>query len=200
MLREDRSGRIDFAQANVVAPEIGKMLEHTLGVNLIEQRTVYCRVAKQKAAITGEIDIDNLDIGIDETNIVLPRQFPADAAITPIVMDSINPDARSFRRIIVEVEHPHMPHQPRTEKLADKALVTIIRPDIAQHPHDVAPSGDIRKPFAVLIVRIGHDFLDVPHHCKSQRIRIEAGEVATVEIRLEDDIGVRLKEFEKIPV
>ena len=93
-----------------------------------------------------------------------------------------------------------MPHQPRTEVLTDKAFVAIIGPDVAQDAHHVAVPGDLRKPLAILVIRIGNDTLNVLHHRKAERIGVEAGEARIVEIRLEYDVGVRLQEFEEIAV
>ena len=93
-----------------------------------------------------------------------------------------------------------LPHQPRAEELADEAFVAVIGPDVAQHRHRVAGAGDIGKPFAILVVGIGDDALDVLHHRKAERIGIEARKARIVEVGLEHHIGVRLQEFQEIAV
>src|SRR6266567_8944967 len=103
-------------------------------------------MTQHQPAIAGEINIDNLDVGIDEPDVVLLGQFTADAAITTFIVDGIDPDARALFRIIMQVEHAEVPHQPRTEELTDKAFVAIIGPCAAQYAHHVAAPGDLRKP------------------------------------------------------
>ena len=157
-------------------------------------------MTQHQPAIAGEIDVDHLDIGIDEADVVLLGQFTPDAAITTFIVDGIDLDASPLLRIVMQVEHAEMPHQPRTEVLTDKAFVAIIGPDVAQDAHHVAVPGDLRKPLPILVIRIGNDTLNVLHHRKAERIGVEAGEARIVEIRLEYDVGVRLQEFEEIAV
>ena len=102
---QHRVGRIDLGQRDVVGPEIGEVLQHALGIGLVELRALDHRVAQHQAAIAGEIDIDDLDVGIDEADVVLPRQLAADAAIAALVMDGIDLDAGALRRIVVQMEH-----------------------------------------------------------------------------------------------
>ena len=100
----------------------------------------------------------------------------------------------------MQMEHSQMPHQPRAEKLVDEAFIPIVGPDVAQDPHHVVFPRDVGKPFTVLVLRIGHDALDVLHDRKTQRIGVEARETRIVEVGLEHHVGMRLQEFEEIAV
>src|SRR5271163_4492824 len=62
---------IDLDQRDVVGPQISQMLQHAIRVGLVELRALDHGVAQHQAAIAGEIDIDHLDIGVEETDIVL---------------------------------------------------------------------------------------------------------------------------------
>ena len=66
------------------------MLKHALGVGLVELGALDHDMAQHQAAIAGKIDIDHLDVGIDVADIVLPRQFAADAAIAALIVDRID--------------------------------------------------------------------------------------------------------------
>ena len=57
-------------------------------------------MTQHQPAIAGEIDVDDLDIGIDEADVVLPRQLAPYAAIAALVMNGIDPDAGALRRIV----------------------------------------------------------------------------------------------------
>src|SRR5207237_3348008 len=127
-----------------------------------------------------EIDVDDLDVGIDESDVVLLGQFTADAAITTIIVDGVDLDAGALFRIVMQMEHAEVPHQPRTEKLTDKAFVAIIGPDAAQYAHHVAVPGDLRKQLAILVIRIGNDALHVLHHLKSDTIAVQTRDVWAV--------------------
>ena len=54
---------------------------------------------QDQAAIAGEIDVDDLDVGLAPRQIVLPRQRAADLAIAELVMDRVDPQRR-LRRIV----------------------------------------------------------------------------------------------------
>src|ERR1700733_7226213 len=111
-------------------------------------------MTQYQATISGEIDINHFDIGVDETHVILLRQFAADASVTPAIMDRIDPDAGAFFGIVVQMEKAEGTHQPRAQELPDEAFVTIIGPDAAQHRDRIALARDIREPLTVLFVGI----------------------------------------------
>ena len=104
------------------------MLQHAPGIGLIQLRAFYRRVAQHQTAIAGEVDIDDFDIGIDEADIVLPRQFATNPALAAFIVDGVDLDPGAFIRIVVQMEHAEAPHQRRTEELADEALIAIVIP------------------------------------------------------------------------
>jgi hypothetical protein len=69
---------------HIVAPEIGQVLERALGVGLVELRFLHDGVAQHQPAIAGQIDIHDLDIGIDEPDVVLLRRFTPNATVAII--------------------------------------------------------------------------------------------------------------------
>ena len=79
----------------------------------------------------------------------------------------------TIRRVVMQMKHSQVPHRPRAEELADEAFIPIIRPDVAQYRHRIAGAGNLRKPLAILIVRIGNDAFDILHHRKTERIRMK---------------------------
>src|SRR5260370_1828815 len=78
---EDRVRGVDFDERYVIAPEIGEVLEHALGVGLVQLGAFHYGVAQHQATIAGNINIDHFDVGIDEPDGVLPRQFPTNPTI-----------------------------------------------------------------------------------------------------------------------
>src|SRR5258708_5534670 len=200
VLLEDGARRVDFDQRHVIAPEIGKMLKHALGVRLAQLGALHDRMAQHQAPIARKIDVDHFDVGVDEPDVVLPRQFTTNPPIAAFIVDGIDPDAGAFRRIVMQMKHSQVSDQPRAEELRDETFIAVVGPDIAQYRHHVAGSGNIREPFAILVVRIGDDALDVLHHREAERIGVETRKALIVEVRLKYHIGVRLQEFEEIAV
>ena len=90
------------------------MLKHAPGVGLVQRGAIHHDMAQNQPAIAGEIDIDHLDVGIDETDIILPRQFAPNAPIAALVVDRIDLHLGFFLRIVVEVEHAQLSHQAGT--------------------------------------------------------------------------------------
>src|SRR5262245_48660924 len=88
-------------------------------------------VMQDEMAITREIDIDNLDVGIAPGYVVLTRQCAAYSPITTFIVDRVN-----LKHILVgivdEVKEPPPADQGRAQKLRDETLVTIIGPGILQ--------------------------------------------------------------------
>src|SRR6185437_8570966 len=122
---------IDFDQRNIIAPEIGEMLQYALGIGLVELRALDDGMTQHQPAIAREIDVHHFDIGVDEADVILLGQFAANTAVAPPVMNGVDPDAGPLLGIVVEMEHAELAHQPRAEELPDKTLVAIIGPDIA---------------------------------------------------------------------
>ena len=63
---QDVVGGIDFDERDVVAPEIGEVLQHAPGVRLVQLGALDDGMAQHQAAIAGKIDVDHFDVGIDE--------------------------------------------------------------------------------------------------------------------------------------
>jgi hypothetical protein len=82
------------AQHDIVAPEIGEVLEHTLGIGLVEESSIHHGVAKEEATVAGEIDIDHLDVRIDPADIVLAGELAPDAPIAALVVNGLDPYSR----------------------------------------------------------------------------------------------------------
>ena len=153
VLFENRIGGVDFDQRYVIAPEIGEVLKHALRVDLVELGSLHHGMPQHQTAIAGKINIDDFDVGIDVTDVVLPRQLATNPTVAALIMDGIDPDAGAFLRIVMQVEHPQLPDQPWAQELTDEAFVAIVGPGIAQHRHDVAGPGNVRKPLAILLRR-----------------------------------------------
>ncbi len=105
VLLEDRVRIVDFNERYVIAPEIGEVLKHAFGVRFAQSDAFHYGMAQHQAAIARKINIDHFDVGIDEPNFVLPRQFTTNTTITALIMDSIDSDAGGFRRIIMQMKH-----------------------------------------------------------------------------------------------
>src|SRR6185312_6194732 len=131
--------------------------------------------------------------------IVVSRQSTPDLAIPALVMDGGN-----FHLLLIlivdDTEEAEIADARRREELRDKALVTIVGPDVAKRAVCIAIAGDIRHPFAVLVRWLDAHALDVAHHRKAERIGIDAREAAVVEIRLHHNARVRVQELEKCAV
>src|SRR5581483_9408468 len=191
---------VNFNQSYIIGPQISQMLQHAPGVSLVELGALHHDVAQHQPAIAGEIDIDHFDIRIDIADVILPREFTADAPVPARVVNRIDLDAGGLFGIVVKMKHPPISYQLRRQKLGNETLIAIIGPDLAQHAHDIAFSGDVRKPLAILLIGFGNDALDILHHRKAECIGIEVGEARIVEFGLEHHIGVGLQEFKEVAV
>src|SRR6476659_10109548 len=94
---EDRVRGVDFDERYVIAPEIGEVLEHALGVGLVQLGAFHYGVAQHQATVAGKINIDHFDVGIDEPDVVLTRQFTTNATIATLAFASAG------------LLHPHVP-------------------------------------------------------------------------------------------
>src|SRR5258708_12580082 len=131
-------------------------------------------MSQHQAAIAGKINIDHFDVGIDVPDVVLPRQFATNPTVAAFIMDGIDPDAGAFLRIVMQMEHPHLAHQPWTQELTDEAFVAVVGPGVAQHRHYVTGPGNVREPLATLLSRIDPASPAAPHHPASNTQRLKA--------------------------
>jgi hypothetical protein len=136
VLLENRIGPFHFAKQNVVAPEIGEVDEYTASVSLGEQATVANDVVQDEPPVAGKVDIDDFDIRVQPTHIILPCKFAANTSVSALVVDCVDLDSLGIRRIVVEVEHAHVSDQARAQKLADEALVPVIGTTANPLPRD----------------------------------------------------------------
>jgi len=163
----------DAGACVVAQPERGYGAASMAGVDAAPDADIYVFMDGDHSDVPARLADLIEPIRRDEADVVLPRQHAADAAIAPRVVDGVDLDAGALGWIVMQMKHPEMTHQPRAEKLADEAFVAIVGPDVAEHAHRVAGPGDIRKPFAILVVRRDDDALDVLHHRKAKRVWIK---------------------------
>src|SRR5581483_5365850 len=98
-------------------------------------------------------------------------------------MDRLDPERR-LAAVVSDLEQPEVADDLRAEILQHEALVAVIGPGVAQYPVGVAAAGNVREILAVFVLRLKADALDVAHHRKAQRVRIEPAEARVVEARL----------------
>jgi hypothetical protein len=60
-----------------------------LGVGLVQLGAFRYGVAQHQAGIAGKINIDHFDVGIDEPDVVLPRQFTTNTTVAAFIMDTL---------------------------------------------------------------------------------------------------------------
>ena len=82
------------------------MLQHALGVGLVQLGAFHYGVAQHQATIAGKINIDHFDVGIDVANVVLPRQFAANPTIAALIMDRIDQNTFALLRIVMQMKQP----------------------------------------------------------------------------------------------
>ena len=70
------------------------MTDHGAAALFFEQHAVVHIMRKNEAAITSEIDIDHLNIGLAPGQIILPRESAANFSIPDIVMDRLDAQRR----------------------------------------------------------------------------------------------------------
>ena len=80
-----------------------------------------------------------------------------------------------------------------------EGFIAIIRPDVAQHGAPVLPTGDLREPFAVFIIRRNADALNVLHHCEAESIGFNSTVTLVVEIELREHVGVAMQVSRSAP-
>src|SRR3954453_7552783 len=126
-------------------------MKDLLGIGLREKGSFYNGMTQHQAPITGKININHFDVRLNNPEIILSRQFTTNTTITALIMYRIDPDASAFVRIVIQMEHSHLAHKAWAQKLANKALVSVVGPDIAQRGHDLSGTGDVSKPFAIFV-------------------------------------------------
>src|SRR5258706_7353615 len=100
-LFQNRVLGVDFNQRYVIGPEIGEMLKHAPGVRFVELGALHHDMAQHQAAVARQIDVNDLDVGIAISDVILPRQFATNPAVAARIMDRIDPDAGAFLRIVM---------------------------------------------------------------------------------------------------
>src|ERR1700730_2196145 len=93
VLLENRIGPFHFAKQNVVAPEIGEVDEYAASVSLGEQATVANDVVQDEPPVAGEVDIDDFDIRVQPTHIILPCKFASNTSESALVVDCVDLDS-----------------------------------------------------------------------------------------------------------
>ncbi len=148
---------VDFLQHDVVSPQIRQVLQDRPGLAVLENPVVRRAVLQEKAAVAGEIDIDDVDPRIGPADVVFACQLAANTLVAPFVVDRRNQDPFAQLRIVVELEQPPLADQVRAQELADEALVPVVGPDAAQNLHRIprpAISGNHSRSSSVGLVTI----------------------------------------------
>ena len=86
------------------------MLQHTPGVGLDKLRAFHNMMAQHQAAIACKIDIDNLNVGVNEADIMLSRQLAPHPTEATLIMNGVHPDASALSRIVMQMKHTEVPH------------------------------------------------------------------------------------------
>ena len=85
-------------------------MKHAFRIYLIQSSSFNYGMTQHQATITRKIDIDHFYVGVNETNIVLPRQFTANTAITALIMDCIDSNSGAFFGVVMQMEHSQLSH------------------------------------------------------------------------------------------
>ena len=171
------------------------MHERAVALILVEQNAIAHEMREHKAAAAGEIGVRYLDIRILLRNVVLARKQAAHITIARLVVDGLDAH-RMILRLVADVEDAEVANDLRAQELMDEAFVAEIRPGILQSLHGLTVAREVREPPTILIRRLQTDALDVAHHRKAERVRVEAREAAIGEARLIDNGRVHVHELE----
>ena len=88
MRGEDVAGFIfRLVEAHLIAPKVGKPLQHPLDIVLVEQYAVDDAMIEFEAAVADEIDIDDLNVRIATGDIIQARERATYLAIAAFIMD-----------------------------------------------------------------------------------------------------------------
>src|SRR3546814_12225004 len=81
---------IDFAQHRAIAPEVGEVLNHLLGIRLGKQDAIGDGMFQLQMTVPGHVYIDHLNIRFRPAHVILPRQGTTDCPVTAFILDSID--------------------------------------------------------------------------------------------------------------
>ncbi len=113
MLLQDRVvGGIDLLHQDVVAPEVGQVLQDVAGVLFLQQHAVQGTVVQDQAAVASEVDVHHLDVGGGPGNVVVLGQGLLDLSVAALVVDRLDAQVRLVG-VIHDVEHAEMADQLR---------------------------------------------------------------------------------------
>src|SRR5580700_3696521 len=99
MLLEHDLRAVDLPKQDLIAPQVGEVLQYALRVLLGEQAPVD-DVTQDEAPVAREIDVHDLDIGGDPAHIIAPRELAPDPIIAALILDRLDPDALGLGGIV----------------------------------------------------------------------------------------------------
>ena len=140
---------VALLEPDAVAPERREVLEHGARAGLVELDAVMDGVRQHEAAVAGEIDVADLDVGLVAREVVVARERAADLAIAALVVDRVD-HHRVGLGVVEHLEQAELAHQARAQILQHEALVAVIGPGMAQRAVGIAVAGDLGEPLAVL--------------------------------------------------
>ena len=86
---------IDLFQNDVIAPQVGKMLHDSTRVIFVDKNTIENAMMQDEAAVPCQIDVHDLDIGVELGDIVLTGQRAADAPVSSLIVESSTTNSTS---------------------------------------------------------------------------------------------------------
>src|SRR6516165_11458518 len=110
-------------------------------------------------------------------------------------MNGLDPESR-LGAIVRDLEQAEAADERRAQILQHKALVAGVRPGVTQHSIAVSRPGDVREPLPILIGGVLADAMDIAHHRKAERVRVEPTKAGVVEIRLKDHTRMRMQKLQ----
>src|ERR1700737_3075886 len=110
VLFEDCVCSVNFNERYVLAPEIREVLKHALRIRLVQFGSFHYGMAQHQAKTARKVNIYHFNVEIDEPDMIVPRQFTTNTTIAAFIMDSIDPDASAFLRIVMQMEHSQASH------------------------------------------------------------------------------------------
>src|SRR5690606_13874366 len=180
---------LDTFKAHAIAPEPADMGEGRIAVRYFQKQAALDGVAQPQSPIAEKIDVDHLDIRSVGPRIIEAGERCAHFRIAPLVVNG-GSLAEPVPGAVGQMEEAEVADQRRAQILQDEGFVAVVLPRVDQRNHRIAVAGNVGEPVPVLGGRLRADALDILHHGKAKRIRIDAGIAPIVEARLEDDIGM----------
>src|SRR6516165_1185719 len=101
------------------------MPDYRAAALFFEQHAVMHIMRKNEAAITSEIDVDHLNIGLAPGQIILPGESAANLSIADIVMDRLDAQRR-LCTVVGDMEQPEPADHRGAEMLQNEAFVAVI--------------------------------------------------------------------------